>query len=53
MNEQMMKKNKKNSKKGFLFLGLVIVGFILTSILIPEKLNLLKLMDLKDILKNF
>ncbi len=37
MNEQMMKKNKKNSKKGFLFLGLVIVGFILTSILIPEK----------------
>jgi len=37
MKEQMMKKNQKNSKRGFLFLGLVIVGFILTSILAPEK----------------
>lgn len=37
MKEQIMKKNKKNSKKGFLLLGLVIVGFILTLILVPEK----------------
>ena len=37
MKEQMMKKNQKNSKKGFLFLGLVIVGTVLTSILVPEK----------------
>ena len=37
MNEQMMKKNQKNSKKGFLFLGLVVVGFVLTSVLVPEK----------------
>jgi len=37
MKEQMMKKNQKNSKKGFLFLGLVIVGTVLISILVPEK----------------
>jgi len=37
MKNQMMKKNQKNSKKGFLFLGLVIVGFVLTSILVPGK----------------
>ena len=35
-----MKKNK-NSKKGFLFLGLVIVGFALTTILIPVKSSLI------------
>ena len=32
-----MKRNKKNRDIGFLFLGLMIVGFILTSILVPEK----------------
>ncbi|MCD6176271.1 MAG: permease [Candidatus Cloacimonetes bacterium] len=37
MKDQMMKKNKKSSKKGFLFLGLVIVGFALITILVPEK----------------
>ena len=37
MKGKMMKKNQKNSKKGFLFLGLIIVGFALTSILVPEK----------------
>lgn len=41
MKEQMMKKNQKNSKKGFLFLSMMVVGFVLTTILIPEKSSLI------------
>ena len=41
MKDQMIKKDKKNSKKGFLFLGLVIVGTVLTSLLVPEKSTLI------------
>lgn len=41
MKEQLMKKNKKNSKKSFLFLSLVILGTILTSIWVPEKSSLI------------
>lgn len=41
MKDQMMKKNKENSKKGFLFLGLVIIGTIFISIWIPEKSSLI------------
>jgi len=41
MKEQMMKKNKKNSKKGVLFLGLVIVITVLILALMPEKSSLI------------
>ena len=41
MKDQMMKKNQKNSKKGFLFLSLVIVGTVFISIWIPEKSSLI------------
>ncbi len=37
MKDRMMKKNQTNSKKGFMFLGLVILGFVITSVLVPEK----------------
>ncbi len=41
MKEQMMKKNQKNSKKSFIFSSLVILGFILTLIWVPEKSSLI------------
>jgi len=41
MKDQMMKKNQKNSKKGFLFLGLVIVITVLILALMPEKSSLI------------
>ncbi len=37
MKEEMMKKNKNSRKRGILFVGLIVIGFILTSILVPEK----------------
>ncbi len=42
MKNNMMQKNQKNSKKGFMLLGLVVLATVLISILIPEKSALIR-----------
>ena len=41
MKNQMLKKNQKSSKKGFIFLGLVIIITVLILVLIPAKSSLI------------